>query len=64
MCTLTGLNTTQLLANKEAMSAVKSVMRELIEAANAQGYSFDVEEQMHAMISRTESTAKNYKPSM
>lgn len=61
---MTGLNTTQLLGNKEAMSAVKNVMKEVIEAANAHGYDFNPEEQMNAMISRTEATAQNYKPSM
>lgn len=61
---MTGMNTTELLANKEALKASTQVMREVIDAANAYGYNFDHEEQMNAMISRTEATARNYKPSM
>ncbi|KAI7904223.1 2-dehydropantoate 2-reductase [Cokeromyces recurvatus] len=64
VCALTGMNTTQLLANKEAMRVVKLVMKEVIESANAYGYGFNPEEQIHNMITRTETTAKNYKPSM
>ncbi|CAO0790985.1 unnamed protein product [Mucor circinelloides] len=64
VCAMTGMNTTELLANEEAMKAVKNVMGEVIDAAIANGYEFDHDEQMHAMISRTEATATNYKPSM
>lgn len=64
VCALTGMNTTEVLANEEAMKAVKNVMGEVIDAAIANGYDFDHDEQMHAMIARTEATAKNYKPSM
>lgn len=64
VCAMTGMNTTELLANKEALKASTQVMREVIDAANAYGYNFDHEEQMNAMISRTEATARNYKPSM
>lgn len=58
------MNTTEVLANEEAMKAVKNVMGEVIDAAIANGYDFDHDEQMNAMIARTEATAKNYKPSM
>ncbi|ORX93067.1 2-dehydropantoate 2-reductase [Basidiobolus meristosporus CBS 931.73] len=64
VCTLTGMNTTEVLNNAEAMKAVKQVMSEVIQAAVANGYDFDLEEQMLNMIAKTESTAKNYKPSM
>ncbi|KAG2200086.1 hypothetical protein INT47_007731 [Mucor saturninus] len=64
VCTLSGLNTTEVLANEEAMKAVTSVMGEVIDAANACGYKFDREEQMANMINRTKATATNYKPSM
>lgn len=64
VCAMTGMNTTELLGNKEAMKAVKDVMGEVIDAAIANGYEFDHDEQMKNMISRTEATAKNYKPSM
>lgn len=64
VCAMTGMNTTELLENKEAMKAVKDVMGEVIDAAIANGYEFDHDEQMKNMISRTEATAKNYKPSM
>jgi 2-dehydropantoate 2-reductase len=61
---MTGMNTTEVLANEEAMKAVKSVMGEVIDAAIANGYDFNHDEQMATMIARTEATAKNYKPSM
>jgi 2-dehydropantoate 2-reductase len=64
VCAMTGMNTTELLSNNEALTAVTQVMREVIDAANAYGYGFDHQEQMNAMIARTEATAKNYKPSM
>lgn len=64
VCAMTGMNTTELLANQEAMSVVKKVMGEVIDASIANGYQFNHDEQMHAMISRTEATATNYKPSM
>ncbi|KAI9470535.1 MAG: 2-dehydropantoate 2-reductase [Benjaminiella poitrasii] len=64
VCAMTGMNTTQLLANEEAMNVVKSVMKEVIDAANAHGYQFDHKEQITNMIARTEATAQNYKPSM
>ncbi|KAI8098884.1 2-dehydropantoate 2-reductase [Halteromyces radiatus] len=64
VCALTGMNTSELLANKEALTSVKSVMKEVILAANAMGYDFDVDEQVKDMIERTEATAMNYKPSM
>ncbi|RCH81650.1 hypothetical protein CU097_002872 [Rhizopus azygosporus] len=64
VCTITGMNTSEVLESKEAMSAVKSLMDEVISAANAEGYSFDKEQQMKEMISTTKATAKNYKPSM
>jgi 2-dehydropantoate 2-reductase len=58
------MNTSEVLESKEAMSAVKSLMDEVISAANAEGYNFDKEQQMKEMISATKATAKNYKPSM
>lgn len=58
------MNTSELLGNEQALSSVRSVMEEVICSANAMGYDFDVQEQMDAMISRTEATALNYKPSM
>jgi 2-dehydropantoate 2-reductase len=61
---MTGMNTTELLNSKEALTAVTQVMREVIDAANAYGYGFDHEEQINTMISRTEATATDYKPSM
>ncbi|KAI8636047.1 2-dehydropantoate 2-reductase [Parasitella parasitica] len=64
VCAMTGMNTTELLGNDEAMKAVKCIMEEVIDAAIANGYQFDHKEQMHNMITRTEATAKNYKPSM
>ncbi|KAF7731445.1 hypothetical protein EC973_000253 [Apophysomyces ossiformis] len=64
VCTVTGLNTSQVLANKDAMSTVKNVMLDVIRAANAVGYSFDEKEQYELMVAKTEQTALNYKPSM
>lgn len=64
VCALTGMNTTEVLGNEEAMKSVKHVMGEVIDAAIANGYDFNHDEQMNIMISRTEATAKNYKPSM
>ncbi|KAI8990765.1 2-dehydropantoate 2-reductase [Mycotypha africana] len=64
ICTLTGMNTSQLIKNQEAMSTAKNLMSEVIDAAIANGYDFNHEEQMQMMISRTEATATNYKPSM
>jgi 2-dehydropantoate 2-reductase len=58
------MNTSEVLANEQALSSVRNVMKEVISSANAMGYDFDVQEQMDAMISRTEATALNYKPSM
>ncbi|KAI8148659.1 2-dehydropantoate 2-reductase [Fennellomyces sp. T-0311] len=64
VCTVARMNTTEILANPEAMGTVKKLMCELIESANAMGYSFDVEEQMETMLERTRATAMDYKPSM
>ncbi|CAO3630366.1 unnamed protein product [Cunninghamella blakesleeana] len=64
VCTLTGMNTSELLRNEAALNSVKNIMKEVIMAANAYGYDFEIEEQMKAMIERTEATATNYKPSM
>lgn len=61
---MTGMNTTEVLENEEAMNAVKQVMHDVIDAAIANGYPFDHKEQMENMIARTEATATNYKPSM
>jgi 2-dehydropantoate 2-reductase len=58
------MNTSELLRNEDAMVTVKHVMSEVIQTSNAYGHGFDLEEQMTAMISRTEATATNYKPSM
>lgn len=58
------MNTTEVLDNKEALASVRNVMREVIMSANAMGYDFDVEEQMHIMVSRTKATALDYSPSM
>ncbi|KAI8068935.1 2-dehydropantoate 2-reductase [Thamnidium elegans] len=64
VCAMTGMNTTEVLENEEAMNAVKQVMHDVIDAAIANGHPFDHNEQMQNMIARTEATAKNYKPSM
>ncbi|CAO3632272.1 unnamed protein product [Cunninghamella echinulata] len=64
VCTLSGMNTSELLRNEDALTSVKNIMKEVITAANAYGYDFELEEQMAAMIERTEATAVNYKPSM
>ncbi|KAI9359757.1 2-dehydropantoate 2-reductase [Pilaira anomala] len=64
VCAMTGMNTTEVLENEDAMKAVKEVMHDVIDAANANGYKFDHKEQMDNMIARTEATARNYKPSM
>ncbi|KAI8073449.1 2-dehydropantoate 2-reductase [Gilbertella persicaria] len=64
VCAMTGMNTTECLNNPEAMKSVKKVMGEVIDAAIANGYDFNHDEQMNIMISRTEATAQNYKPSM
>ncbi|KAG0178875.1 hypothetical protein DFQ28_006838 [Apophysomyces sp. BC1034] len=64
VCTLTGLNTSEVMANKEAMASVRNGMLDVIRAANAMGYSFDEEEQYDAMVATTKKTALNYKPSM
>jgi 2-dehydropantoate 2-reductase len=58
------MNTSEVLRNEDAMATVKHVMSEVIQASNAYDHDFDLEEQMDAMISRTEATAINYKPSM
>ncbi|ORZ25371.1 ketopantoate reductase PanE/ApbA-domain-containing protein [Absidia repens] len=64
VCAMTGMNTSEVLNNKEALASVRNVMKDVIMSANAMGYEFDVEEQMHTMVDRTEKTAKDYKPSM
>ncbi|KAI9265982.1 2-dehydropantoate 2-reductase [Sporodiniella umbellata] len=64
VCTLTGMNTTELLANKEATKAVKDLMHEVIMTANAEGYDFNEQEQIETMMLKTKQTAENYKPSM
>lgn len=61
VCAVSRMNTTEVLENPQAMSTVKKLMTELIEAANAMGYEFDIEEQMQTMIERTKATAMNYK---
>ncbi|KAI8972648.1 2-dehydropantoate 2-reductase [Pilobolus umbonatus] len=64
VCAITGMNTSELLRNEKAMTTVKSVMSEVIHAANAAGYKFNEKEQINHMIEKTEATALNYKPSM
>ncbi|KAG1057931.1 hypothetical protein G6F43_000258 [Rhizopus delemar] len=64
ICTLTGMNTNEVLENEEATKAVKALINEMVEVANAEGCDFDVEQQTETMIARTYATAKNYKPSM
>ncbi|CAO3700803.1 unnamed protein product [Rhizopus stolonifer] len=64
VCTLTGMNTTELLSNEEATKAVKDLMHEVIMVAGAEGYDYDEEQQVKEMLARTEETALNYKPSM
>lgn len=64
VCTLTGMNTTEVLNNKAGLDGVKRVMKEMILTANAMGYDFDVESQMDAMIKGSATNVPNYKPSM
>ncbi|KAI9033942.1 ketopantoate reductase PanE/ApbA-domain-containing protein [Phycomyces nitens] len=64
VCAITHMTTSDVLRNKEAMKSVKNLMSEVIQTANAMGYDFNEQEQMAAMIEKTEATALNYKPSM
>ncbi|KAG1119223.1 hypothetical protein G6F40_001606 [Rhizopus arrhizus] len=64
ICTLTGMNTSEVLENEEAIKAVKALINEVVKVANAEGCDFDVEQQTETMIEKTYATAKNYKPSM
>ncbi|CAO3685854.1 unnamed protein product [Rhizopus stolonifer] len=64
VCTMTGMTTTEVLESKEALVAIRGIMREVITAANAEGYDFDQESQIEGLITRTQMSAKNYKPSM
>ncbi|EIE92322.1 hypothetical protein RO3G_17193 [Rhizopus delemar RA 99-880] len=64
VCTMTGMTTTEVLANKEASELVKSIMHDVITVANAEGYDFNHKEQIEAFMARTQASTKHYKPSM
>ncbi|KAG2223152.1 hypothetical protein INT45_005708, partial [Circinella minor] len=64
VCTVARMNTTEVLNCPEAMTTVKKLMHEMIEAANAVGYEYNAEEQIETMLERTRATAMDYKPSM
>lgn len=61
---MTGMTTTEVLANKEASELVKSIMHDVITVANAEGYDFNHKEQIEAFMARTQASTKHYKPSM
>lgn len=63
VCAISRMNTTEILASEQAMTTVKKLMSEVIQAANAMGYEYNIEEQMAAMIERTRATAMDYKVS-
>ena len=58
------MNTSQVLESEETRTLVDSVMREVIQAANAMDYDFDEEEEVRDMMDMTRRTAQAYKPSM
>ncbi|CAO3667441.1 unnamed protein product [Rhizopus stolonifer] len=64
ICTLTGMNTTQVLENEEAIRTVRRLMHDVIVAAGADGYHFDEKKQIENMFAKTKETSQNYKPSM
>ncbi|KAI8370341.1 2-dehydropantoate 2-reductase [Radiomyces spectabilis] len=64
VCAITGMNTSELLRNENAVATVKNLISDVVRAACAMGYDFDVAEQTQIMLERTEKTAQNYKPSM